>query len=145
MVEAVDLVEVDIIGAEPLQAGIHLGQDRFAREARAVGAGPHAMIDLGGDHDFLAPDEVLQRPPDDFLAGPVRIHVGGVEEIDAEIERHADQRAALGLGQRPGMGAALRLAETHAAEAQAGHIKTGSAELHIVHGTPPQMARPNRS
>ena len=94
VVEAVDLVEIDIIGAEPAQAVVDLVEDRLARQAGAVRAGAHAVEHLGGEHDVLAPGEILDGAADDLLRGAVRIDIGGIEEIDPELERLADQRAA---------------------------------------------------
>ena len=87
VVPAVDLVQVDVVGAEPAQAGVDLGHDRLARQPGAVRARAHPAVDLGGDHDFVAPREVGQRTADDLLAGAVRVDVGGVEEVDAQVER----------------------------------------------------------
>ena len=53
-VPAVDLVEVDVVGAEAAQAGVDLGHDRLARQAGAVGALVHAAVDLGGEHELVA-------------------------------------------------------------------------------------------
>ena len=44
VVPAVDLVEVDVIGAEPPQAGVDLGHDRLARQALAVGVLAHRVM-----------------------------------------------------------------------------------------------------
>ena len=61
-IEAVDLVEVDVIEAEPLQAGGDLIHDVTARQADRVRAGPHAAAHFGGDDHVLARDaEVAQR------------------------------------------------------------------------------------
>jgi hypothetical protein len=95
IVEAVDLVEIDVVGAEAAQAVVDLVEDRLARQAGAVGAGPHAVEHLGGEHDLVAPGEVPDRAADDLLGGAVGIGVGRVEEIDAEVDRLLDQRAAL--------------------------------------------------
>ena len=61
MIEAMDLVEVDIIGAEPAQALIDLEQDVFPRQAGAIRAGAHSVEDLGGDDHFLASSEIVER------------------------------------------------------------------------------------
>jgi hypothetical protein len=39
VVPAVDLIEIDVIGAEPAQAVVDLGEDGLARQARAVRPG----------------------------------------------------------------------------------------------------------
>ena len=85
------------------QAGVDLGQDRLARQAAAVGARAHRAIDLGGDHDLVAPREILDRAAEDLLAAAEGIAIGGVEEIDAGFERLLDERPALLLAEAPGM------------------------------------------
>jgi hypothetical protein len=69
MVETVDLIEVDVIHAEPAQAVVDLGEDRLPRKPGPVGAGTHPAINLGGDHDLVAACEIFDRAGEDFLAG----------------------------------------------------------------------------
>jgi hypothetical protein len=47
----------------------------------------HPPVDLGCDNDFVPPDEILDRPPEDFLAITERIPVSGIEEINVCFER----------------------------------------------------------
>ena len=132
-----DLIEIDEIGAETAQAVVDFAEDRLARQPGAVRSRPHPAMDLGRDHDILAARELLQRAADDFLRGAVGIDVGGIEEIDPELERLLDQRPAVFLIERPWMRAAIRNAVGHAADAQPRHAETGLAEFHIVHGSTP--------
>ena len=53
-VEAVDLVEIDVIEAEPLQAAGDLVHDVAARQADRVRPGPDPAAHLGRDDDVLA-------------------------------------------------------------------------------------------
>jgi hypothetical protein len=129
----VDLVQVDIVGAEAAQAVVDLGQDRLAGQARAVGARAHRVPDLGGDDDVVAVGEVLQRPAEDLLAGTLGVHVGGVEEVDARLDRVPDERAALLLAQRPDRVAAARLAVGHGADGDGRDVEAGVAELDVAH------------
>src|SRR5438045_3536737 len=46
MVQPLDLIEVDIIHAEPTRAVIDLGEYRLARQPGPIGAGTHPAIDL---------------------------------------------------------------------------------------------------
>ena len=61
--------------------------------------------------------DVGKRATDDLLARPERVHVRGVEEVDAELERPGDERPARLFVERPRMVAASRLAVAHASEA----------------------------
>jgi hypothetical protein len=47
MVETVDLIEVDIIRAEPTQAVVDLGKDCLTTQPGAIGAGTYPAINLG--------------------------------------------------------------------------------------------------
>src|SRR5581483_6028401 len=102
--------------AEPGQAGVDLGEDRLARQAGAIGPGPHAAIDLGGDNDLVAPREVLDGAAEAFFAVAERIAVRGVEEIDPGFERLLDERPALLFAEAPGVIAAVAAAIVHTAE-----------------------------
>jgi len=91
-VEAVDLVEVDVVGTEAGEAVVDLRHDHLTGQARAVGSGPHPAVDLGREHDVVPAGEVAQRLADDLLAGTVGVDVGGVEEGDPGVQRLSDQR-----------------------------------------------------
>ena len=80
VVETMDLIEIDIIHAEPAQAVVDLGEDRLARQPGAIGAGTHPTVDLGGYDDLVAAREILGRAAEDFLAVAQRIAVRGVEK-----------------------------------------------------------------
>ena len=100
---------------------------------RPFGPSRITPVHLGGQHDLVAAGEVLQRPAGDLLAGPQRVHVRGVEEVDPGLDGLPDQRAAGFLVQRPRMTAAARLAEAHAAQADAGHVHPRPAQRHVLH------------
>src|ERR1700678_4524589 len=117
IVPAMDLIEIDVIGAETAQARINLGHDGLARNAHAVWTGTHAEIDFGGDRHLLASCELFKRSPDDFFAGATRVHVCRIEEIDAAFDGTLDERPAFLLAQGPQLIAAIGRAIAHAAEA----------------------------
>jgi hypothetical protein len=132
-VPPVDLVEVDVVGAQAAQAGVDLEHDGLARQPAPVGPLAHHAVHLGGQHHFFTPGEVVQRPPDDLLAGAVGVDVGGVEEVDARFDAALDERPALLLVERPGVGAAVGNAVAHAAEADGRDVEAGGAELDVLH------------
>ena len=84
-VEAVDLVEVDPVGAEAAQAGFALLDDPAARVAELVRAVAHRAVHLGREHDLVA--AAFERLADDLLGLAARVDVGGVDEVDAGVER----------------------------------------------------------
>ena len=79
IVEAVNLVEIHVIRAQPPQAIVDGVKDVLARESPEVGIVAHRLVNLGGDHNSVAAaDEIAESPPHDLLANPDRIHIGGI-------------------------------------------------------------------
>src|SRR3972149_8873454 len=90
---------------------------------------------LGCHHQVLAGHlQVLQRLAGDHVRRSVGVDVGGVDEVDAGVERRTDQSFGIGLLQRtdlpPDPAAA---AESHGAEAKFGNEEAGAAELVVAH------------
>src|SRR5947207_9005844 len=128
-----NLIEIDVIGAEAPQARIDLTHDRLARQAHAIGSRPHPAVDLGSDDNLVSSGEILDRTPENLLAAAERITVRRVEEIDAGFERALDERTALLLAEAPGVIAAVAAAVTHAAQPNPRHAEAGAAELGVFH------------
>ena len=63
--------------------GYTRNQDGFARKSRAVRSVKHFSVYLSRDDDFVSVSEVLEGASEKLLAGATRIHVGGIEKIDA--------------------------------------------------------------
>ena len=137
-VPAVDLVEVDVVGAEAAEAVVDLGHDGLARQAHGVAALAHRAPELGGDDDLVAVGHVGQGPPDDLLAGAVGVDVGGVEEVDAGVEGLGDEGPAGLLVEAPLVGAAVGDAVAHAAEADLGDLEAGGTQSSVPHGVLPR-------
>src|SRR3954452_3425808 len=115
-IEAVDLVEVDVVGVETFQRRVDLLQDRFPRQPLSARTVVHLAEHLGGQHDVLPPRVALDRPADDLLRGPRLIDVGGVPEGDAELDRLSEERLRLLVDERPLVRARCgRVAVAHAA------------------------------
>src|SRR5665647_419826 len=138
-VDAMDLVEVDVVGAEAAQAGIDGLHDVLTPEPHVVdvaGAGrgrvAHRAAELGGDHDGLAGDACgLERPPQDLLGLATRVHVGGVEEVDAGVERGAHQRVGAGLVEHAD--AHHTMAEGHGTEAELRDAESAGTQVPVFH------------
>src|SRR5262245_45774420 len=96
-----DDVEIDVVGAEPAQALVHLRQNVLARQPATVGSFSHWSPYLGRDDDLVSRREVTNRAAEHFLALAVRVHVRSIEEVNACFERALDVRTAFGLAQRP--------------------------------------------
>src|SRR4051812_25074055 len=117
-VPAVDLVEIDEIRTEPTQAVVDLAEDGLARQALAVWPSAHPTVDLGRQYDVVTLRKILHGAADDLLGRAIGIDVRCVEEIDAEVERLADQGPARVFRQGPGMSTPLGHPIGHAADAE---------------------------
>ena len=115
-----NLIEIDIISAEPLQTQIDLAKNGLARKAFSVRiARPHFAVDLRGDHDLAALGVFLHRAAKKFFAGAERIDVGRVVEIDPGFERALVKRLRGFFVQRPRMCTASAVRVRHRAKADA--------------------------
>ena len=115
-IDAVLVVEVDVIDAETLQGGVAglLDVLRFA------GDGPEAGIIFLADVGELGREEDLvtarfDGAADELLVVTDTVHVGGVEEVAAEVECAEDGGGGFSI-----VALAVELTHTHAAETHAG-------------------------
>ena len=140
IVEPVDLVEVDIVDAQPAQRPVDAVQDVLARQAAVVGIAAHRPVDLGGDHHLVPLGVFLQRLAGHPLALALGIDIGGVEEVDPGLHRTLEERQRRLLVQhpRPPLGGAIG----HAAQTQARNLQAGVAKANIVHRISPVSSRP---
>src|SRR5579864_9064092 len=107
-------------------------QNMLARQTSLVGVVAHWAEDLGCNYDTVARRaEVLERAAQNFFAYAVGIDIGGVEEIDAELEGAAQEGAALFFLEYP-FPPALR-AIGHDAEADARDFDAGRSKIDVVH------------
>ncbi len=101
IVPAMNLIQIDVVGAEPAQAGVDGSENGFTGQAAAVRSLEHRDEYLGGDDHGFALRKILQGAADDLLGGAVGISIGGIEEVDAGLRGLAKQGTGLVLGQRP--------------------------------------------
>src|SRR5690606_15410670 len=81
-VEAVNLIEVDVVHLQSTEAVVDGVADVFAGEAALVRRVAHGVEDLGRDDDLLAGNlQITDRPAENLFADAQRVHVGGVEEV----------------------------------------------------------------
>jgi hypothetical protein len=128
----VELVEIDVIGLQPLERLVDGVVDVLAIELRGVAAGAQISIvrtarDLGGDDYPVALAARLQPRAEEALGIALRlgarrdgIDLGGVDEIDAAPERAVELGVALGLG--------VLLAPGHAAQRDRRDFQIGPAQ-----------------
>src|SRR2546430_17420097 len=93
----------------------------------------HFAVHLGGDDDLVPLREVLQSASEDLFTLPKGIDVGGIEEIDPQLEGFLDDRSAVFFVQYPFVKPMFRVPEPHATEADARHIHSGVSELRVFH------------
>ena len=131
MVDMMDVVEVEVVGLQPLQRAFDLLLDVQSRHTGIVGPPAHRIEELGGDDGVLA--LTLQRDTQHRFRGAADIGIGRVEEVHARIERgvHHLRRTLL-------VGA---IAEGHRAQADLGDFQAGTAEVAVVHGAAPREVR----
>jgi len=116
----VDLVQVDVIGVQAAQAVLDGGAD-VGRVQAVVGAADPGHVhvragDLGGQDHFITAAALPEPAADEALGRALRvgtrhhrIHLGGVDEIDAAFKRIVELAVGFSLG--------VLLAEGHGAEA----------------------------
>ena len=117
-VGAMKLVEVDALDAQRAQAALERRAQvlRAAVRRPAPGAGAQQPA-LGGDHEAVGVR--VQRLGDELLAHPRPVAVGGVDEVDAQLDgaaQHAPGLAAIGR-----VADDARAGDAHRAEAEAVH------------------------
>ncbi len=132
----VDLIQIDAVGAEALEAVVDGACDAHARGSGAVGPGRHAEASLGRDDHLLARAARGEPLAEDALGQAVlAVDIGGIDEVDAGRERaieHTEAFLAVGadlVHERLGVG----LAEGHAAEAEHRDLRAGLTELTVAH------------
>jgi hypothetical protein len=117
----VQLEHVDMIAPQAVEARLERGRDRGA-DVRALRRHAH----LGREHDLRL--QAREHAPEIALRGAVAIGRGGVEMVDAGLER-ARHRALLVGGRAPGH----QPADRAAAEGQHGNVEPRAAELAFLH------------
>ena len=128
-----------MVGLQAAQARVARGADVTRREAAVVRPLRHRSVHLGGEHDLLASVTALREPvADDRLrrarALVAAVPVGGVEEVDAVIERlvHDHERVAL----------RRERSEVHGAETQLADAQRRTSESPVLHAVrPPARVR----
>src|SRR2546422_459018 len=129
-VDTVLVVEVDVVDSEPPQRSVARLAHVFRLAAHAE-EGPVLAADvpeLGRDHHLVA--AAANRLSHEFLVAEGAVHIGGVEEVDPQLDRAVDGRDRLLV-----VAASVELAHPHAAEAYRGHLEL--AQLPAFHPSPP--------
>ena len=105
--------------------------DPAARVAELVRVVAHRAVHLGREHDVVAP--AFERLADDLLGLAARVDVGGVDEVDAGVERAVDDADRARRGRCcPG--------RTSSPRGRGATLDAGAAEGAVVHAS--EVTRP---
>jgi len=119
------LIEVNVVGTQPAQAGIDGRKHVLARKSAVVRSASHLHPALCGEHELFA---LSSNPSANDLLGATHgferhwhgIHVGCVDEVDA---------ACGGLVHDPKGGLLVALiTKSHRSEADFGHFQPGASQ-----------------
>ena len=124
LVVAMRVEQVDVVGLQALQGLLGRRADVVGREPLAIGL----RADLRGEHDRVAVAARRHPAPDDLLRlaaavarHPLRVAVGGVDEVAAGVRVGVEHGEGLGLVGRP--------SEHVAAQAQRVHGEVGRGDV----------------
>jgi hypothetical protein len=120
-VDAVLVVEVDVVGAEPQERAFDRGPyvDGAAVDDAGTATGVGDQAELRRHHDVVAP--ALDGLADDFLAVEGAVDLGGVDVGDPEVQRPVDGADRLGVIETPARG--VGAGHGHGSQADAGDIE----------------------
>jgi hypothetical protein len=132
-VDVVHLVQVDVIGLQPPQAGLTRPPDVVRRQPAVVGVQPHRLVHLGGEDDLVAAPASPKPAADDLFGdavplGHVRrlraaVDVRRVDVVDARLDRGVEHREARRLVDGE--------AEVHRAEADTADEQARAAQVGV--------------
>src|SRR5712692_2041382 len=130
LVPVVQPIEIDVIGLQPAQRLLALGDDRLAAGAAPIGiADVEVAAELGRDHQAVSLVAVTSDViADDLLRVSLGVEIGGIDEVAAEPEVPVDHR----LGLLDAASPAEILAEGHGAEAERAYAQARTAQGDIV-------------
>lgn len=125
-VEAVELIEVDVVGLQTFELSFDGFDEMEAAAADVVGALAEAEGGFGGDEDFVA--AAFDGGAENFFGEAGGIDVGGVEHCQAGVEAKVDEFCgAFGVCVAPGFEELIAATEGACAECEFGDEETGAA------------------
>jgi hypothetical protein len=126
LVDGMDLIQVEVVGAEPPQARLARLDDVVARGAQVVRPVTHRTVQLGGQQDLAAarPDRLAE----DLLGQARGVDIRGIEEIDPALEADVHHPRCLVDSDRAHAGVAARAAERHRPQCQSRHPQAAASQ-----------------
>ena len=130
-----DLVQIDMVGLQTAETGLHRVHDVAARSPDIVAPRADAPIDLRRDHDILPRDvQVFQRLPEDLFAFALRVNVRRIKEVDAAVNGRLDKLIGPSLVDgADGFEEPSAVPECHGSEAEFRNQETRIAERRVFH------------
>ncbi len=130
-VPLVHVVDVDVVGAEPAQAGLAAGDDVLPGQARVVRPVAHRHPHLGRQQQRVpAPVDHL---PGDLLREPARVDVGRVDQVHPGVQAHVNVTAGRHHVGRAHRAEPAAPAERHRAKRQRRYAQPAAAQLSVLH------------
>jgi len=130
-IEAVDLVEIDVVGTEPGQRCVDLLHHGSPGEPSTAGSVAHRLEELRREHDVITTGVRLEGAAHDLLGAAVPVDVGGVPEGDAELDRLSEDRLPCLVAQGPRHPGTV--AEAHAPQSDPADLQPRRPELYLLH------------
>src|SRR5712691_12554260 len=93
----VNLIDIDVVGSKPAQGIIDLLHDAGAAGVAKYSSTLPLEADLGGNKHARAQARLSDRLADDLLGAAESIDRGGVDDVDAVVQRGPDGRNRLSL------------------------------------------------
>ncbi len=125
----VQLVQIDVVRPESAQAVFKRLHQIHARTSSPVRPIVHLGPELRGQHHSVT--LALQYRAHNLLALAVPVDIGGIEEIDAVVQRRIEDPGGLGLIQPQ--------RKIHASKRQTRHFDAGVTEPDIAHCYQPPL------
>ncbi len=133
VIEAMDLIEVNVIRLQAGKTGINGMHDVLARETALVGIAAHGKEHLGSNDQFFARlSGLFERAAKNPFALTKRVHVGRVKEVDAQFQSAQDEGTPCVFFQHPL--APLLGAIGHGAQAKPRNFQASCSEINVFHG-----------
>ncbi len=123
----VQVIDVDVVGAEPLQALFRRLQHPAPRQPAVIGIVADRVGEFGRQHPVLP--VVGNRAADHLLGVAAVVGIRRVDEVDAGLARLGDDPRRGRLVGRP--------AEHHGAQADRRNLQAAAAELAVLHRATP--------
>jgi len=119
LVQVLDLQEIDMVGAQPVEALIHCAQDVGSGEGGVVEPANFDAHHAGADQGAVPLS--LQGPAEQGLRETIPVVIGSVKKVHARFDGHRHQLTGLSLADDPQAG--TDRPKVAASEADLGYLK----------------------